>query len=124
MTASLAIPRRPLQIALAVLLLAATVFEATKHGLWGPAALGLLGPDIALLYGAGRGVAGGGQLHPRAVPLYNLLHSYPLPVLVMAVAATGVVGLGWFALGLAWTTHIAVDRALGYGLRTRDGLQR
>ena len=67
---------------------------------------------------------GGGRLNPRAVPLYNLLHMYWLPVALMAVAATGVIALGWFVLGLAWATHVAVDRALGYGLRDRDGYQR
>jgi hypothetical protein len=119
MTSTLAINRRPLQIALAVLLLAAVVFEAVKHGLWAPAALGLLGPDIALFAGLKDG-----RLNPRGVPLYNALHSYYAPVVLMAVAATGVIGLGFFVGGLAWSAHIAVDRALGYGLRTRDGFQR
>lgn len=123
MTSTLTLPRRSMQIALAVLLIAAAVFEATKHGLWGPTLLGLLGPDIALLLGAGRGLAQG-QLHPRAVPLYNALHRYTPPVILMAVAATGVIALGWFALGLAWAAHVALDRAVGYGLRTRDGFQR
>ena len=26
--------------------------------------------------------------------------------------------------GLAWSAHIAFDRSLGFGLRTRDGFQR
>jgi hypothetical protein len=103
----------------ALALFAFLVFEAIKHGHWAPALIGMLGPDVALLGGMG-----GGCLNPRAVPLYNLLHMYWLPVALMAVAATGVIALGWFVLGLAWTTHIAVDRALGYGLRGRDGYQR
>ncbi|WP_372595292.1 DUF4260 family protein [Actinotalea sp.] len=26
-----------------------------------------------------------------------------------------------FVLGLAWLTHLALDRAFGYGLRAKDG---
>ncbi|RKQ90347.1 uncharacterized protein DUF4260 [Solirubrobacter pauli] len=119
MTSALDINRRPLQITLAVLLLAATIFEAVKHGVWVPAAVGMLGPDIALLSGLKDG-----RLNPRGVPFYNALHSYYGPVVLMVVAATGVVALGFFVAGLAWAAHIAIDRALGYGLRTRDGFQR
>ena len=111
--------RTVLRAVWALALFAFLVFEAIKHGHWAPALIGMLGPDIALLGGMG-----GGRLNPRAVPLYNLLHMYWLPGALMAVAATGVIALGWFVLGLAWTTHIAVDRALGYGLRGRDGYQR
>jgi hypothetical protein len=28
------------------------------------------------------------------------------------------------ALGLTWISHVAIDRAVGYGPRTRDGWQR
>ena len=112
-------PRIATRAVLALALFAFLVFEVTKHGHWAPALVGMLGPDIALLGGMG-----GGRLNPRAVPLYNVLHMYWLPVALMAVAATGVIALGWFVLGLAWATHIAVDRALGYGLRTPEGYQR
>jgi hypothetical protein len=91
--------------------------------LWLPAVIGLVGPDIALALGAGRGLAPG-QLHPRAVPLYNALHSYGMPAVLVAVAATGLVGLGWLVLGLAWGVHVAVDRAVGYGIRDEYGFQR
>jgi hypothetical protein len=112
-------PRAAGRALLALLLLAFLVFEAVKHGLWLPAVVGMLAPDVALAGGMDRG-----RLNPRAVPFYNALHAYWAPVVLMAVAATGVIALGWFVLGLAWTTHIAVDRALGYGLRDRDGFQR
>ena len=32
--------------------------------------------------------------------------------------------LGYLVGALAWAFHISLDRALGYGLRTRDGFQR
>lgn len=82
-----------------------------------------LGPDLPLLLGAGKGLERG-QLHPRAVPLYNLTHRFwgPLALGVAAVAAD--LAAAWLVGALAWATHIAVDRALGYGLRTRAGFQR
>ena len=30
----------------------------------------------------------------------------------------------WLAGGLAWAAHIAIDRSLGFGLRTKEGFQR
>ncbi len=82
-----------------------------------------LGPDVALLLGAGAGLARG-QLHPRAVGLYNLLHRFWGPVLLAALAASGLLPVGFLIGALAWAFHIALDRAMGYGLRTRDGFQR
>ena len=123
MTLTLVSFRRPAFAALAALLLAATAFEAAKHGLWLPAVVGLIGPDVALAFGGGAGLARG-QLHPRAVRLYNALHAFWAPVALLALAGLGVLGLGWFVVGLAWAAHIAVDRAVGYGFRNADGFQR
>jgi hypothetical protein len=108
----------------AALLLAAIVLETVKHGTgyWQIAAFGL-GPDVALLVGAGAGLAHG-QLHPRAVALYNLLHRLWGPVLLAALAASGLLPVAFLIGALAWAFHIALDRTLGYGLRTRDGFQR
>jgi Domain of unknown function (DUF4260) len=109
---------------LAVALLSLIVVEYARHtvGWWPPVVFGA-GPDLALLLGMGSGLARG-QLHPRAVPLYNLLHRFwgPLALGVVAVAA----GLSpvWLVGALAWALHVAVDRAVGYGLRTFDGFQR
>jgi hypothetical protein len=109
---------------LAALLLAALVLEAVEHatGYWQIAAFGL-GPDLALFYGAGRGLAKG-QLHPRAVPLYNLVHRFWGPIALAALASFGLIPLGFLVGALAWAFHVALDRTLGYGLRTRDGFQR
>jgi hypothetical protein len=78
---------------------------------------------VALFFGAGSGLAKG-RLNPRAVGLYNLLHRFWGPVLLAALAAFGLIQLGFFIGALAWAFHIALDRAVGYGLRTRDGFQR
>ena len=113
---------------------------ALRRLLWGIACVGLLAggvviagagtwqlwvafvlPDVALLLGTGRGLANG-QLHPRAVPLYNALHR-PLAPAALAVASIWL-GPAWLAGAMGWAAHIAMDRAAGYRLRTRDGFQR
>jgi hypothetical protein len=106
------------------LLLAAIFFEVVKHGTgyWQLAAFGF-GPDLALFYGAS-GNLEKGQLHPRAVRVYNLVHRYWLPLGLMTLASFDLLPLGSFIGGLAWCFHISLDRAVGYGLRTRDGFQR
>jgi hypothetical protein len=115
--------RKAAQIVLAVALIAFTVFEAIEHGLWTPALAGLIGPDVALLAGAGRGLARG-QLHPRAVGFYNALHRWWPPLLLALVALLMPVPLWAFVLAIAWLAHVALDRACGYGLRDRAGFQR
>jgi hypothetical protein len=109
---------------LAALLLAAIVLETVKHGTdyWQLAGFGL-GPDVALFYGAGSGLVKG-QLHPRAVGLYNLLHRFWLPAALLTLAGIGLLPLGFVIGATTWAFHIALDRAVGYGLRTRDGFQR
>ena len=108
---------------LLALLLAATVFEVADHGHLGAALAGGLGPDLALLLGAGAGLERG-QLHPRVVPVYNAVHRFWAPVALVAAASLGLLGVGWLIAGLGWTAHVAMDRTAGYGRRTRDGFQR
>jgi hypothetical protein len=115
--------RRVAYAVLGALLLALLVFELAKHGNWAPAVVGALGPDVALLFGAGAGMARG-RLHPRAVRPYNALHRFWAPLALVAAASLGVLGLSWFILGLAWALHISLDRSVGYGLRDADGFQR
>jgi hypothetical protein len=108
---------------LLALLLTATVLEVAQHGHLGAALAGGLGPDLALLFGAGTGLAPG-QLHPRAVPLYNALHRLAGPAALVAAAGAGILGGAWLVAGLAWGAHVALDRTVGYGLRTPEGHQR
>ena len=109
---------------LALLLLASIIYEAGKHatGYWQIGAFAV-GPDLALLYGGGRGLARG-QLHPRAVRPYNAVHRFWGPAALGALSAIPAVPVGYFIGALAWGLHIALDRSVGYGLRTRDGFQR
>jgi hypothetical protein len=116
--------RRPAYALLAVSLLAA-VAAAVAQGTaewWMAVAFGL-GPDLALILGAGPGLEKG-QLHPRAVPLYNLLHRFWGPVVLAAVAAAGPIPSAFLVGALAWAFHIALDRSVGYELRAPDGFQR
>jgi Domain of unknown function (DUF4260) len=90
-------------------------------GLWQFFAFGAM-PDIALFLGIGYGLAKG-QLHPRAVPLYNALH-HPAGPIAFGVFAAAFLPAGYLVGAGAWALHIAVDRVAGYGLRTPDGFQR
>jgi hypothetical protein len=116
--------RRIAYAALAAALLALLVLELVRQstGWWQLAAFGA-GPDVALLLGIGSGLARG-QLHPRAVPLYNALHRFWGPLALGAVTLAAGLPRGYLVGAFAWALHIAVDRAVGYGLRTRDGFQR
>jgi hypothetical protein len=105
----------------AVLVAALGVEVAATDTPWWIVVVFLLGPDIALLLGIGSGLEKG-QLHPRAVPLYNALHRYWGPA-ALALASL-VLPEGWLAAALAWALHVSVDRTVGYGLRTPDGFQR
>jgi hypothetical protein len=105
--------------------LTAAAIGAAVHagtGAW-PVLLFAVLPDVALLAALG-GSHAPGQLPRRAVPLYNLLHHPVAPLLLLGGAAAGVLGAYWVVAGLAWAAHLAVDRACGYGLRSRDGWQR
>ena len=103
------------------LLIGAIAIAADTH--WWPLAVFAIAPDVALFAGAGTGLQRG-QLHPRAVPLYNALHRFVGPALLAAAALSGLVGSWGLVAALAWAFHVALDRAVGYGLRTREGFQR
>lgn len=67
------------------------------------------------------GYAGGPRL---GALLYNAVHNYTAPAILLAAYA-GLVIAGqdpaWLTLAAAcWAFHVAVDRALGYGLKLQD----
>jgi hypothetical protein len=81
----------------------------------------LVGPDIGLVLAPALGpMPGRGRLPPRAVPVYNALHTYTVPVLLW-IGAFALAIAPWPLLG--WLIHISADRALGFGLRGPDGDQ-
>jgi hypothetical protein len=65
-----------------------------------------------------------GQMAPRAVPLFNAMHHPAPPLVLLALAAAGILSPFWFVGALAWFSHIVVDLAFGHGLRKADGWRR
>ena len=80
-------------------------------------------PHLAVLLGIGQPHAQG-QLAPRAVPLFNTMHHPALPLVLLALAATGILSPFWLVAALAWLGHIVVDLGFGNGLRSADGWRR
>jgi len=107
-------------LALGLAVLAIFMVVQRDVGLWQLLVFAVL-PDVALFVGIGENLKRG-QRHPRAVPLYNALHGFALPGL-LGVSAFWT-GSAWLVAALAWSTHIAIDRSLGYGRRDRAGFQR
>lgn len=104
--------RATLQVEGAALAAAALWLYADGDHSWWLFGLLILAPDLAMI-GYVRG--------PRPGALcYNLAHSY-----LSALALVGIglwTGTDWaIAAGLIWTTHIGLDRALGYGLKYTTG---
>lgn len=84
----------------------------------------LLAPDVFGLLPAsllGRAPARG-YLPPQGVWLYNIWHTFTVPILI-GVVVTLLLPIGSPGPLLGWLTHISVDRVLGFGLRGDDGGQ-
>lgn len=109
--------------AVGALALAVAAAAATSAGWWVFPAFALA-PDLAFLAGLGERGLERGQLPRRAVPVYNLVHRLWGPAALTVVALVGSLPSWVIVAALVWGVHVLVDRALGYGLRTRDGFQR
>jgi hypothetical protein len=98
----------------AAVAVAAVVFFAMAGASWWLFALLILAPDLSML-----GYLAGPRLGAVA---YNALHILIFPLLlVLAGSLFGNTTAA--AIALIWITHIAVDRALGYGLKLSSGFQ-
>jgi hypothetical protein len=115
---------RAISAALCAGLALAIVLQLARHGTgYWQLPVFAIAPDVALFFGAGHALANG-QLHPRAVGLYNALHRLWGPLALATLALASLIPTGYLVGALAWAFHIALDRSLGYGLRSRDGFQR
>ncbi|GAA2087110.1 DUF4260 family protein [Streptomyces albiaxialis] len=122
-----AVVRRGAWLANGLFWTAFAVLEGVNHG-WLAAAFAFgffLAPDFALFIGHRDGRTEPGQLPRRAVPFYNAGHRALVPVaLIVAYTVTPVDWPPLFAGFCGWLAHISYDRALGYGLRSKEGFQR
>jgi hypothetical protein len=81
---------------------------AVTGGNWWIFGLLILAPDLSML-----GLALGEKTGAR---IYNWAHSYILPIILGAAGSFG--GPIWLLhVALIWIAHIAIDRAIGYGLK-------
>lgn len=109
---------RPVDLAIrlewATVAVVGIVLYALSGTSWWLFALLILAPDLSMLgYLAG----------PRVGAIaYNALHILVVPLL-LALAGYVLVNSMATAIGLIWIIHIAVDRALGYGLKLSTGFQ-
>jgi hypothetical protein len=107
----------------AALLASAVALIVVGNAAWWQTVAFALGPDLAVLYGIAPGLARG-QLHPRAVSLCNALHRFWGPLALAIAALAAGLPLGYVAGAIAWSLHVAFDRAIGLQPRSPDGFQR
>jgi hypothetical protein len=115
---------RALWLAVGVVSLALAVALIGRDGTGlAPVVAFLVLPDLAFVAGVGA-PAQRGQLPARAVPFYNAAHGLAGPLMLMVLGVVGVLPHWWLIAGLAWISHIAIDRGFGFGPRTSEGWQR
>ena len=74
----------------------------------------ILAPDISML---------GYLKDPKiGAVIYNIGHSYIIPVILLIVSFH-LQSSVWMAISLIWALHIAIDRALGFGLKLPTGFR-
>lgn len=98
----------------AVVAVVAIVFYASSGISWWLFAVLILAPDLSML-----GYLGGPRLGAIA---YNALHMLIAPVLLLLAGHLSG-NAAAIAVALIWIAHIAIDRALGYGLKLSTGFQ-
>jgi hypothetical protein len=98
----------------AVVAVAAVAFYAMAGVSWWLFALLILAPDLSML-----GYVAGPRIGAIA---YNALHILIFPLLLV-LAGSAFDNSTATAIALIWIAHIAVDRALGYGLKLSSGFQ-
>lgn len=98
----------------AVVAVAAVVFYASTGASWWLFAVLILAPDLSMF-----GYLGGPRVGASA---YNALHILIVPVLLLLAGHLSG-NAAAIAVALIWIAHIAIDRALGYGLKLSTGFQ-
>jgi hypothetical protein len=100
-------PRLILRLEALAVLVASVAAYNWMHGSWLLFGLLLLVPDVSLV-----GYAVGARV---GATVYNALHTYVAPSLLALIGA--VSGADVMPVCSIWVAHIAMDRALGLGLK-------
>jgi len=108
--------------AVAIVLLAVTALQVQNHGVAGMPSDSHSCPTSVC--SPVRRAVWKRPARSRAAPLYNALHRFGGPAILGGLAVAGLLPAVWLSAALGWGLHIAVDRAVGYGLRGEDGFQR
>jgi hypothetical protein len=74
----------------------------------------LLAPDI--------GMIGYAINHTIGAYIYNIFHTYVFPLILLGISILMNIDI-LLLIGLIWTAHIGMDRALGYGLKYSTGFK-
>lgn len=83
-------------------------YYSTNEYNWWLFAILLLAPDVSMV---------GYFINPSfGARLYNFFHTYIMSILLIMVGFLAHQDL-ILAVGIIWTAHIAMDRALGFGLK-------
>jgi Domain of unknown function (DUF4260) len=101
-------PALLLRLEAVVVLLACIIVYATQHYSWVLFAVLFLAPDLVIFaYMAGVKVG---------AIAYNAVHTYITPAIVLVLGMT--TNPRWLIpCAVIWSAHIAIDRALGFGLK-------
>ncbi len=112
---------RPIPLTLAFASLAVAVALTIRTGAnWWLVPTGVLGPDLSFLAAIGGPAQVDGNMPPRVVRPYNLLHHPAGPATALAVGAALRSGV-LMTVAIAWGSHLLWDRGVGYGMRRPDG---
>lgn len=109
------LPRVLLRLEGAALFVLAALLYARLDRSWWLFVLLILAPDVGLL-----GYVRGSRVGAIA---YNLFHTYAVAAALAVIGIIAEHGLV-LALALIWFAHIAMDRAVGYGLKYPEGFER
>ena len=101
-------PQVLLHVEGAAVFITALVLYAQSGLSWWWFALLLFAPDLSMI----------GYLRNEAIGslLYNIIHTYVLPIALGLTAWWFNFELGW-QLAIIWLAHIGMDRLVGYGLK-------
>jgi hypothetical protein len=111
---SFSMPRLLISVESLAIFVAACVFYAQQQFNGWIFLLLLLTPDLSMVGYLANKSAG--------AMLYNIVHTYTLPLILIGLSLAFTWGLG-LQLGLIWLAHNSMDRTVGYGLKYQSGFK-